>query len=203
MKRQARRRFLPAGWLLTAIAGAGLATDGAEAGTAVDGCTALGQAVGRGVSEALASRLYVSPRQDFPVFEAASAPQSCGTTAAVTSAAFARALSSYGIEVGWNDGVPGNAGDACLSHYLDQCYPETRRGSLAIAAGSRALVDRAWTAVTAGVRRSMPFGAHSDLAWFRPAELGESLAVAVDATLALPEAPPSASTRVGPDGSED
>lgn len=201
MIRKVKRRFRPAGWLLAA--GAGLATNAADASVAVNGCAALGQAVSRGVSEALASRFYGSSRRDIQKPEAGSAPQSCGTTAAVTSSAFATALSTYGIEVGWNDGVPGDPGDTCLSHYLDQCYPEARSGPLAFARDGSALVDRAWMAVRAGVRRSMPFGAQSDLAWFRPAELGESLAVAVEATLAVPEAPPSVSTWLEPYGSED
>jgi len=203
MKERVMRRLRPAGGLLVALAGFGLAADGAHAGIVIDGCTALGQAVSRSVGEVLESRLHGSRRPTSPRPALGSTRQSCGTTAAVTSSAFTRVLRSYGFEVGWNDGMPGNSGDVCLSHYLDQCYPDLQRGALAIAAGDGDLVSRAWTAVRAGVRRSMPFGTHSDLAWFRPAELTESLAVAVDATLALPDAPPSATTGLEPYGGED
>lgn len=203
MTEQVKRRLRPGGWLLVAVTGFALAADGAGAGIAVDGCVALGQAVSRSVGEALESRLYGSPRLRSPKPTLGAARQSCGMTAAVTSSAFTKALRAYGIEVGWNDGLPGSPGDACLSHYLDQCYPDLQRGALAPVADGGAFVARAWTAVRAGVGRSMPFGTHSDLAWFRPAELTESLAVAVDATLALPEAPPCASTRLDPCGGEN
>jgi len=203
MKKQVKGRLQPAGCLLVALAGFGLAPGNTQAGSAVDGCAALRQAVSRGVGEALASRFYGYRRPESPQPAAGTPKQSCGTTTAVTSSAFTRVLRSYGIEVAWNGGMPGDPGDTCLSHYLDQCYPDVQRGPLAFATDGSLLVQRAWSAVSAGVRRSMPFGVYSDIAWFRPAELGESLAVAVDATLALPEAPPSVSSWLSPDGSDD
>ncbi len=122
--------------------------------------------------------LWPTQQQAVPV-AAAAWPVSCGTTAAVTSAAFATTLASYGFDVGWNNGVPGHPDDQCLSHNIRQCYPEFRIGRMVPTAAERSFVKNAWLAVHTGVSLHMPFGPFSDLAYFESALLDATLATSL------------------------
>lgn len=93
----------------------------------------------------------------------------CNRTAQTVSQAFTLAMSSVGIPVTWGYASV-SPGDTCLSHYLDQCYPN--RGRLD---GSGV----PWMAVLKVVSRAMPDGAVTDRSVFDPTTMQRALRVAL------------------------
>jgi len=140
------------------------------------GCAALANAVRGAVSTALAAD------RGSPGVAVSAAWTSCGRTAAVASAAFGRALTGFSLSLAWPDHDAIAPGDVCLSHYLSQCYPQAAAG-MPWSPRQAALVADTWQGVAAGIRRHMPFGAASDLSYFRPADLDNTLAISVAATV--------------------
>ncbi len=178
MKEKIGCRVGPALWVTVLL----LAGAPAIAAGAGDGCETLAQAVTLGVGDALGSGFRETYRRP----PAPEVVRSCGSTAATVSGAYAATLATFGIDVDWNDGMPGNPGDVCLSHHLEQCYPEIGAGSAWLAGDPKLVVDASWAAVTAAVVRYMPLGAGSDISWFGASSLSETLAVSIRATLAVP-----------------
>lgn len=100
----------------------------------------------------------------------------CGSATAVASGAFSAAFASFGIDVDWNNGMPTDSGDYCLSQRLDQCYPG---GGGLLTAFPQSTVQNSWRAVTLSLQRQMPFGEASDIVYFSPVVLGETLATSL------------------------
>ncbi len=133
-----------------------------------DGCAELAKVV---YSEVQSSALY-GPGQSGPwVIDSVQGDvRSCSTVAKTVSQAFTSAMQSVGEEVWWGE-IPDARGDACLSHYLSQCYPN--RGSFAatLSFADGASVAERWAEVTRNVMREMHNPYSSDEIRFRPGVL--------------------------------
>ena len=153
-----------------------------------DGCAQLAAELGRSLQGAYRRYRLDAPHSSRQFMVAAQivdgGPVSCGTTAAVTSAAFSSAMTAYGLQLDWNNGGPGNRVDHCLGHIISECYPELSQGGLAFTAADNDFVRDAWYAVQRGVTQHMPFGPQSDLVYFRPNLIAVTLQVSLDASLA-------------------
>ncbi|MEQ8206964.1 MAG: hypothetical protein RIA65_12365, partial [Woeseia sp.] len=175
---------------IVTLAGAGTA---ANASVTADGCAQLATTVGDNLQGAMrAYRLDGKPlaNQAQVAGIAAGSAASCGTTAAVASRAFSTVMSRHGLQLSWENGGLPNPGDYCESHYISQCYPELQQGSYGVTAVDQAFVRDAWLGIQSGLARHMPFGLRSDIAFFQPEQLGTTLRISLDLSLApspLPE----------------
>lgn len=188
----ARRFALSFVILFTTMAAANAAAAShAVRGQPANGCAQLSDVVSSAMQTTLRMQWvdpYLWPKHYQLVPTAiADRPVSCGTTAAVTSAAFSATLASYGFDVGWNNGAPGHPGDQCLSHYISQCYPEFRTGRSVPTGTERSFVKNAWLGVQSGVSLHMPFGPLSDLVYFEPTLLDATLATSLAVSLSQSE----------------
>lgn len=175
---------------MVALAGA---VSAAYAAAPADGCAQLATTVDDNLQGAMrAYRLDGSSlvNQGRAAGIAAGNPVSCGTTAAAASSAFSAVMNRYGLQLSWHNGGLPNPGDYCESHYISQCYPELQQGSYGLTAVDQAFVRDAWLGVRSGLARHMPFGLQSDIAFFQPEQLGTTLQISLDLSLApspLPE----------------
>lgn len=157
--------------MLAGIAVSALANNSraAEANTADDGCALLAQLVYAEVTE----NAWYGPGR-----VAWSWPNPgeyrvaiCNHTARAVSRAYTSAMAAMGEDISWGYSHSGH-GDACLSGFLEQCYPERYPLS---GAG-------AWSAVQTAVRQAMPQGTASDQSVFSTT----AMRLALRASLAQP-----------------
>ena len=124
-----------------------------QAFTGVDGCAVLAQLVYAEVT----TGVWDGPGAHRQAFHGGneSAVTTCNHTTRTVADAFTLAMNAVGAEIRW--GYPSSgSGDACLSHFLEQCYPERYPfGGV-----------NPWQAVSGTVLRAMPRGAASDQSVF-------------------------------------
>ena len=82
--------------------------------------------------------------------------QSCMRTVEVTTRAFARAMASLGLTIGW---YPPHPGDFCWSGDLSQCYPDRLPDGPGLPPNQLAFVHGAWKGVRHAVISHMHQGA--------------------------------------------
>ena len=147
---------------LSANARAGQAFAGA------DGCAVLAELIYTEVTAAAWSISAIGARH---AGEATRADVSiCNRTVQTVTKAFTLAMSSVGVPVRWG-AASISPGDTCMSHYLDQCYP------------NRSRLDRSeatWMAVLDIVSRAMPYGAVTDQSVFDSSTMQWALRAALN-----------------------
>lgn len=151
----------------------------------VDGCAKLARVIYSEVANAALN----GPGQGGPwvIEQRIGEPAQCDHAAVTVSRAFASALQSAGISVRF-PGVQGGSGDACLSGFLSQCYPN--RDPLRIdddtfgyGIGGN-FAGKSWFAVSQSVMQQMHNPYSSDQIRFREAELRLRLGLALRSTRA-------------------
>lgn len=140
----------------------------------IDGCAKLARII---YSEVANAALY-GPGEGGPwmIEQGLGSDAQCTHVAKTVSRAFTAALGSAGYSTQF-DNFHGDAGDACLSHYLSQCYPD--RYPLTDGVGGYGLVLRLWSAVTQTVMRQMHNPYSSNQIQFRDSELRLRLGLAL------------------------
>lgn len=98
----------------------------------------------------------------------------CNQTARRITTAYSSALRQMNIYVSWGN-PPMDSGDYCLSHDLDQCYPDRNPYMPPLSATDRAFVAESWAAVTRAVSANMQAGAFSDVVRFERKTLQRQL----------------------------
>lgn len=154
----------------------------------VDGCAKLARVV---YSEVANAALY-GPGNGGPwvVEQNIGVPEQCDHVASTVSRAFASALRSTGVSVRFPSGS-GSSGDACLSGFLSQCYPNRdplRMGydSFGYNVGA-SFAGKSWFAVSQSVMRQMHNPYSSDQIQFREHELRLRLGLALRSASARPQ----------------
>ncbi len=136
-----------------------------------DGCAELASVVYSEVlSTALNGVLHAGPWHFGTVYEDV---HICATTSETVSRAFTSAMTSAGHDVSWS----GRGGDACLSGFLSQCYPN--RSNPWDLPGDNRLVGEAWLAVSQSVLQQMHNPYSSNEVRFRSNELRLRLGLAL------------------------
>ncbi|NNF40086.1 MAG: hypothetical protein HKN64_01820 [Woeseiaceae bacterium] len=133
----------------------GLDVRAQQAFTGVDGCAVLGQLI---YAEVSADAWRGPAGSEQARVDAGNAGVTvCTQTTRTVSSAYTAALRAVGEEVRWG-GPRGVRGDACLSGFLEQCYPER------YPVGG----ENRWRAVQSTVLQAMPHGVASDQSVFSP-----------------------------------
>lgn len=152
------------------------------AGDLQPGCEKLAAAVAASVAEALDGS--PPPANAVSTGGAGSLPEPvarCATVTATASEAFMRAVRARGVAARWQGDVAGGAGAAragdyrCAAQGLGQCVPHLAGGGLDFSGTVADRVAETWAGIRAALRQVMPFGAHSDLAWFHESRLRAAL----------------------------
>lgn len=161
--------------------------EAAAAPQSASGCQRLASIVGQSVASTLQSNGVYAGLHPVSKHQRSYA---CGTTAATASRAFSNALHGLGVAITWNHRPTIEPGDYCLSHYLDQCYPQRTGPGQVFAATNDADIATAWATVAANLRQVMPFGTQSDIVYFQSEQLAATLTLSLDVTLRTPRQAP-------------
>lgn len=191
-------RILNISWrtgLCTVVLSTMLTAQANARGLQADGCEQLANVVQSQVETVVAARQF----GDSNGSRLAEVPQGivgCGTATAVASKAFGAAFDRFGINVEWNNGLPPDPGDYCLGHRLEQCYPD---GGGMLTGFPPGAIQDSWRAVTLSLQRQMPLGDASDIVYFSPVVLRETLATSLRLVVKPRyDAPPDCPAPFGP-----
>jgi hypothetical protein len=133
----------------------GLDARAQQAFNGVDGCAVLGRLI---FAEVTADAWYGPVRHEQASLDTGNGGVAiCMHTTRTVSEAYTAALRAAGDEVRWGD-PRGERGDACLSGFLEQCYPDR------YPVGG----ENRWRAVRSTVLQAMPRGVASDQSVFSP-----------------------------------
>lgn len=103
----------------------------------------------------------------------------CSSTTEAATRAFTEALAGLNMQVSWNLDPPLDRGDHCLSHYLDQCYPDRKPGDATLTPNRLAFVYDAWKGVRRALQSQMPRSTPGGISAFTSGSLESALSASL------------------------